>query len=78
MAEPEGRARDWGEQAGEASRGFLPVLGDIFEGFWDGLVGNSPDEAADAYQFSYEVGAFVPDVAVATWDFLVGFVQGFF
>lgn len=78
MEEADNRARDLGEQAGEASRGFMPVLGDIFEGFWDGLVGNAPDGSTDAYEASYEIGSFVPDMIIAVWDFLTGFLQGFF
>lgn len=78
MDEAENQARDLGQQAGEASRGFLPVLGDIIEGFWDGLIGNTADGPTDAYEVSYQIGAFIPDLIVTAWDFLTGFVQGFF
>ncbi|MFM2042853.1 MAG: hypothetical protein RLY86_1429 [Pseudomonadota bacterium] len=72
------RAHDWGEQAGEVARGWLPALGAILEGFWDGLVGNPADRAGDAYAVAYDIGAFVPTLIVDIWNFIVGFFTGFF
>jgi len=78
MEEEGEKARQLGEQAGEVSRGVLPVIGDTIEGFWDGLRQLPADETTDAYLIAYDAGSMVPDVLAAIWEFTVGFFQGLF
>jgi len=78
MAEGDNQARELGEQAGEMSQGLIPVLGDVIEGVWDGLLQNPPDETSDAYRAAYEVGGFIPEAVAALWNFITGFIAGLF
>lgn len=83
MAQDNDQARALGEQAGEASRGLLPLLGDAIEGLWDGLWLNTPDgsgpgDSGEVYRTAYEIGSAVPDLIMTVWDFLTGFVAGLF
>ncbi len=78
MQEEASQARDLGEKAGAETQEWLPTIGDLIEGFWDGLWQLEADGASDAYANAYAVGAFVPEALAAIWNFLVGFVSALF
>lgn len=78
MSEENSRAREIGERAGAEAQGFLPTIGDLIEGFWDGLWLLERDGTSEAYVNAYTAGAFVPEALGAIWNFLTGFIDGLF